>query len=184
MKRSRIISDILNVITILLFQFAGVAVIVFSRNEAMFDHSVLGWVLLATSLCRIIRAIIERNTVNERPHELIIPLITFGFGFVVLFSEISMNDVCLYWGLLEICSSSVELTMAFRIIRKELIRIVNVLINVVEFVFGILLCVHMGEGITIHLVITGSLFIALAIEQAVLMVIERRAEKKENDKQD
>ena len=68
--------------------------------------------------------------------------------------------------------------MALRIVRKRILNILNVLINVIEFVFGILLCVHLEEGISIHLIITGSLFIAIALEEIILMILESRNEKK------
>ena len=92
-----------------------------------------------------------------------------------------MTDIVVYWGLIEIASSSIEMIMALRIVKKRILNILNVLINVIEFVFGILLCVHLEEGISIHLIITGSLFIAIALEEIILMILESRNEKKINE---
>lgn len=179
MKQSKLLSRILEIASILTYLVAGIVVIALSHDSSNYDKSLLGWVLIATSLCRIFVALME-GEFTEKVYELILPLINFGFGFVVLFSSLDIQSICLFWGLLEICSSSVELVMAFKIIRMNLIYILNVLINVVEFVFGILLCVHLDEGITIHLIITGALFLAFAIEQTLLVLIEIRAEKKKN----
>ena len=160
---------------------AGIIIIIFFRDGVTFDNQIIGWVLIVTSLIRITRALIEKGTIEERPYELAIPLIHLGFGFVALFSHLPMTDIVVYWGLIEIASSSIEMIMALRIVKKRILNILNVLINVVEFVFGILLCVHLEEGISIHLIITGSLFIAIALEEIILMILESRSEKKTNE---
>lgn len=178
MKQSKILSIILQILSIVIYIAAGIVIVILSGNKEIFDKSVLGWVLIATAIIRAIRALIEKHTITEKPYELTLPMINLGFGFVVLFANLEMQLICLYWGIIEICASSIEMTMAFRIIKRNLISILNVLINVVEFVFGILLCVHLEEGIAIHLVITGALFIAIAIEEIILLILDMRAEKK------
>lgn len=183
MKKSKLLSSILNIFSISIYMIAGIVIILFFRDGVTFDNQIIGWVLIVTAVIRITRALMEKGTIDERPYELAIPMIHLGFGFVALFAHLPMSDLVLYWGFIEIASSSIEMIMAVRIVRKNVLHILNVLINVVEFVFGILLCVHLEEGITIHLIITGSLFITIALEEIILMVLESRLENKHNEQQ-
>ena len=64
MKRSKLLSFILNLFSISIYMIAGIIIIIFFRDGVTFDNQIIGWVLIVTSLIRITRALIEKGTIK------------------------------------------------------------------------------------------------------------------------
>ena len=77
--------------------------------------------------------------------------IVIGTLFLCILS-MNIELMCQIWGIYEIVNSIVEIVFHCQFIKSKRTTVIELLISLAEIIFGILLCIHLKEGIHVHLI--------------------------------
>ena len=106
-----------------------------------------------------------------------VSLFTCGLVFIIA-PEISLDHASLLWGILDILISAFIIIDAFIEIKDNKIKISEMIIGAINLVFGVLLCIHLGEGVSTHLIVMGFIYIVKAIRSIFELVLALKQIKK------
>lgn len=110
---------------------------------------------------------------------LVIGLVGLSFGILFLCTKDSdlynVDEVCMTWGVIDICRGTTEIVnIAPHLKHKKVGDIVEVAISTGDIVVGILLCIHLQEGLTLHLIYLATAFFITVIKNVVELILTRK----------
>lgn len=156
MKTSRIVQIILNCLIIAIFLAAGAVILILRHFAYEYDVVLLGTILLISGAARAVVYFINKGYKHPRDITLISSIIMIGLGVVYIVSKKDVEVLCFGWGIMEIVLGSIESYIdTLQIKDKEYIAWFELVLNVTTVVFGILLCMHLSEGLTLHIIFLG-----------------------------
>lgn len=166
MNTKKLFHIILNCLIITIFIGTGIAVLVlrhFANNE--YDVVLLGTILIVVGVARAIIYYLNKGYKYPKDITIVSAIIMIGLGIVYLVSKIQIEVLCFGWGIMEIVLGSIETYIdTLEIRERKYIAWFELVVNVATIVFGILLCIHSVEGLTLHIIFLGiSLFLYGAI---------------------
>lgn len=175
---TKTIKKILTLVLILFYIGVGIYTIcyAFMRGTNLDVSQYLGLLVILSSVVHILLYFIQEGYKNkDKMFYLILGLIGLSLGIVFLCNRTAtIDEICFYWGILDIIRGSEELAHAIPDIKNNKLEIVEVVIALGDIVLGILLCVKGEAGITAHLVYLGVAFLLTAIKFVVDIIIDRK----------
>lgn len=103
--------------------------------------------------------------------------LTLGLTFL-LSNEISVEHMCLIWGIYDICKAIFGIVDATIEVKDNKLEIMEIVASIGHLVFGVLLCVHLSEGITAHLIFMGVAFLIVALKFGIEFIMNLQQELK------
>lgn len=181
MKKNKITLKQVGYLGLLVFYICvGIFVILYAALPTDYNSKIMGLMVLLSSIVHILLYFLTEG--YKRPEKgffLVIGIIAFSLGIVFLTTKVmTIPEICLYWGILDIVRSSLEIKDVIPELKENKIEIVELVISFGDIVLGILLCVHLEEGIQLHLYYFGAAFILSAIKYILHGLITTR---KSND---
>ena len=160
--------NILYLILFLIYVSVGTLVLVYSNDSREKNNVILGILILLSTLPHLILFIAQGGFKNERKYPfLMFFAIGVTIGLVTIFkSSIELNKVCVIWGCFDICRSSYEICDVIPELKEhKWLELVEFLLSSGEIVIAILLIIDEFEGIKLHLIYFGIVFIVSAIKR-------------------
>ena len=168
---------ILPITTLVYLLTMGVLFIVFSLGLIQRNNTFIGLCLLFVSI-PLLFAFTRKNVeaLFFRIAFTILGLALFIISLITMATgEIDIDNVLVWWGVLDIITGVVEAGESTTdiVLRKQKRGFAGILLGLVEIVFGILLIVHLREGLTLHLIITGIIFLLTVVKLVLLSIFNR-----------
>ena len=167
MKKSKKL-NILYLCLVLLYLAIGIFVLVFANEAREKNNVILGVLILLSSIPHLLIFVLQGGLKNERKYSfLFFSLIGIVIGLVTIFrSSISLDKVCVIWGCFDICRSAFEIADIIPEIKEhKWLELIELLISIGEIAIAILLIIDEFEGIRLHLIYFGVVFIVSAVKR-------------------
>ena len=181
MEKRKLIETIFNFIVITLFMAAGITVLVLRSLSEGYDEILLSTVLFIAGGCKLIVYFINRGYRNPRNITLISSIAMIGLGLIILLSGRNMEILCFGWGIMEVVLGAIEVHIDLIEIREDRLAIAELVVNLGSMIFGILLCIELFHGLTVHLIFLGISLILLSVIATLKTIRFLIADKKERD---
>lgn len=158
-----------------------------SSTDVDMDIIYLGVILLVIGITEWILYLSTEKRTLDFCHDVVIAAfeVAFGLMFIVQNGPLHMSSCCLMWGTIEVIKSLFELYEIFmeRHHKSKFELALDTILTVATLVFGVLLCIHLDNGLRLHLIVTtASLFANSLVYAFRFFVYPRR--KKEHDKEE
>ena len=167
-------------LTLITFVGIGVAFLYYGFSHTSFDSLFIGILLVVSSIPSILLYFLLNSYKSPRkmPYVVLsVSLFTCGLVFIIA-PEISLDHASLLWGILDILISAFVIIDAFVEIKDNKIKISEMIIGAINLVFGVLLCIHLGEGVSTHLIVMGFIYIVKAIRSIFELMLALKQLKK------
>lgn len=164
MKKSKKL-NILYLSLVLLYIAIGIFVLVFANEKREKNNVILGVLILLSSIPHLLIFVTQGGLKNNRKYPfLFFSLIGITIGLVTIFrTSISLDKVCVMWGCFDICRSSFEIADIIPEIKEhKWLEFIELAMSVGEIAIAILLIVDEFEGIRLHLIYFGVVFLVSA----------------------
>ena len=166
-------SFLLTLIIVSIFHIImGTLVIIFAKDSFEKNNIFIGSILIASSVPSILIYFLGGRYHNrfKIPYNFFAMFgIAAGIAFIVN-SEIAIATLCIIWGVYDIVRSCYEIFDASMEVRENKLEIVEIVCALAELAFGILLCIHLEEGIYIHLVVMGISLILVGVKHGLDLI--------------
>ena len=163
MKHLNILQIILNILVIVIFLGSGIAILILRGVAEEYDAFVLGMTLLIAGFAKGFIYFINKGFTYNRNITIISSAVMIGLGFVFLFSGRDIEMLCFGWGIMEIVLGAIEVYIDLLEIKEDKIAYLELVVNSATILFGILLCINLTDGLTVHLIFVGISLILLSI---------------------
>lgn len=111
---------------------------------------------------------------REKKSYLIIGLVGIAFGILFLSTDLfDADEICMIWGCIDICRGLTEIINVAPSVRKHKIEWVEIVISLGDIVVGVLLCLHLSDGLRLHLIYLGIAFVISAIKLIFEYFVQR-----------
>ena len=180
MKTFKILDRIFEIVTPAVFLLYGIFVITFSGSSFIIENYqlMLGIILMIGGVAKIADYIGGHKIKHEFNFDIIFGISFIVFGIIVLAKAISLNTICIIWGVMEILEGAFEIQyLIIELKNKKYLAFISLACALLSVVFGTLLCIEAQEDITIHLIVVGVVFIASAATQIVETVLAHKNKK-------
>ena len=143
-------------------------------NQFVYSELVLGIILITISLIKTIEWLLSGKHKNKYSVSLPFNTVSLILGILFLVGRIDMPILCFGWGILEIICSLIELQFTIPLIKKHKLCILEIFISVVSLIFGILLCIRLQHGLTVHLIYLSISLVLMAISTILNAVLIKK----------
>ena len=169
MYKSKEFTRVLTIISILFHLLVGIIVFIIAFQQFEVTPLILGLLIAVGSLPHIM--LFARDV---RKHSfLVIGLVALIFAIIAMASDLfSVNQVCVIWGAIDIARGVTEIIDSAPKIRKEKLELIEIAVSLGDIVIGILLCLHMEEGLQLHLIYFGIAFVIISIRYLVGLFLD------------
>ena len=174
MKKSKKL-NILYLSLVLLYIAIGIFVLVFANDKREKNNVILGVLILLSSIPHLLIFVTQGGLKNNRKYPfLFFSLIGITIGLVTIFrTSISLDKVCVMWGCFDICRSSFEIADIIPEIKKhKWLEFVELAMSIGEIAIAILLIIDEFEGIRLHLIYFGVVFLVSAAKRILDNVMD------------
>lgn len=177
MDTKKTLPIILNSIIIALFLASGIITLVLRSSADSYNNILLGSILLVVGFSKAVIYYINLGFKNKHNVSIIGAVLMIGLGFVFLFGNKETEMLCFGWGIMEIALGLIEVYVDVIEIRENnKIAILEVIVNTATIVFGVLLCIHLSSGLTVHLIFLGISLILLGVIATIKLISSLRGE--------
>lgn len=188
---SKTIKKILSLLLVAFYLCVGVLTIIIAVAPNI-DKTpqMCGLLVVLSSIVHIFLYFINEGYKNkEKGFFLVIGIVAFSLGLIFMLSGIEIPgkeeevqalgiaEICLYWGILDIVRSSLEIKDIIPELKENKLNFLELAISIGDIVLGILLCIERGNGIALHLIYLGSAFILTAMKILVQIIIVKKKDK-------
>lgn len=178
MTIKNILSKTLFISLVLSYAVIGVFTITFAYTS-LFDadpHLLCGVFILITSFIHVILYFYQKGYKSlDKGFLLIIGLIGIALGIVFIVNkDITLENMCFYWGILDIVRGALEIAHIVPQVKNNKLYIVEIVLSSGDIVLGILLCIHLSQGLQVHLTYLGIAFLVSAFNQIVNLIIRKK----------
>ena len=167
---------ITKVVFVFFYLAMAAAVLILLDSDFSREHTFLGTLVLIGSIPHIAIYFINHGyqSKGKSPY-LIVGIVGFVLGLIFVFSDnITVDQICLYWGILDIVRGSVEIADTFPKIKDDKLELIEIGISTGDIAIGALLCIHLASGIRLHLIYFSIAFILYAVKIVTEYIISRR----------
>lgn len=178
MKTKKTLEIILNSIVIALFLGAGIFTIIMEATHEEYSLILLGTILVVAGVVKIISYVIKKGYQNPTTISFVAGVVMAIFSIFFFVGKYGLRELCLAWGVMEIALGLVELQIDLFAVRKEKLALVEVAIDLGSITFGVLLTIHLEEGLDAHLLYLGASYIAYSILYTIELILETREHHK------
>ena len=105
---------------------------------------------------------------------LILAIIGIIIGILFFICNFTFKTLCILWGVLDIIRGTCEIVFAAPKIKENKLQIIDIIASLIDIVLGILLCIHLNEGLHIHVIFFGVTFILCSFEYPLEVLINHR----------
>ena len=169
MKKFRKI-NILYLALVVLYLAIGIFVLVFSNESHEKNNTILGVLILLSSIPHLIIFVSQGGLKHGGKYPyLFFSLIGIGVGLAAIIDKnISLDKICVIWGCFDICRASFEISDIIPEIKEhKWLELIELVISVGEIVIAVLLIIDEFEGIRVHLLYFGIVFIVSAVKRVL-----------------
>ena len=181
MKPITIFQIILNIVIITLFLTSGITVLLLRQFAEEYNRILLGTTLIVAGAVKFIIYFLNKGYKNPKNITIITSIIMISLGVIFFVSEKEIEMLCFGWGVIEIVLGLIEVYIDILEIKEDRIAIFEMVVNVATIVFGVLLCINLSNGLSVHLIFLGISLILLAI--IALLKLIRRLKEPQNEKE-
>ena len=170
MKKNRKI-NILYLALVVLYLAIGVFVLVFSNEGHEKNNTILG---VLSSIPHLLIFVLQGGLKSGGKYPyLFFSLIGISVGLAAIIDKsISLDKICVIWGCFDICRASFEISDAITEIKEhKWLELIELVISVGEIVIAVLLIIDEFEGIRVHLLYFGVVFIVSAVKRILNYVM-------------
>ena len=181
-KKEKLLVNIVYSFAVIFYVAIGIFAIVISPQRFESQKFILALLILLSSVPHILIYIINRTKVSY----LVIGLVGIAFGSFFLATDVfDANQICMIWGVIDICRGLTEIINVAPTIRKNKKEIIEIVISTGDIVVGVLLILHRADGLQLHLIYLGIAFLVTAAKLVTEYFVEvrrrRRAKRANNN---
>ena len=184
MKPITIFHIVLNVIIITLFLTSGITVLLLRQFADDYNRILLGTTLLVAGIVKFIIYFLNKGYKNPRNITIITSIIMIALGIIFFASKKEVEMLCFGWGVVEIVLGLIEVYIDILEIREDKIAILEMVINTATIVFGVLLCIKLSDGLSVHLIFLGISLILLAVIALLKLIRRLKASQPQKDEEE
>ena len=177
-----ILDKIFEIVTPIVFIAYGIGALIFSNSNFMQQNNILILEILliiqgVATIADFIGGHKIRHGVN---YDIVFGIVPIAMGIIFMARNMNLEHICLIWGIFEIAKGAFEIQhLVVLVHEKDYVATVEIVLAIVEIIFGILLCIHTEEDIKIHLIVVGIVFILSAAKQIFATVMEYKQKNKD-----
>ena len=169
MSKSKEITRILTIISILFHLLVGIIVFIIAFQNFEVTPLILGSLIAVGSIPHIMLFVRD----FKKHSFLVIGLVALIFSIIAMASDLfTVNQVCVIWGAIDIARGITEIIDSAPKVKHEKLELIEIAVSTGDIVIGILLCIHMEEGLQLHLIYFGIAFVIIAIRYIVGMFLD------------
>lgn len=163
--------SIVYLFSIIYYLGIGIWVIVLAAIQATITIELLGTLIILSSVPHILIYMVNRT----KKSYLVIGFVGIVFGILFLTSQIfNIDQICMVWGCIDICRGVTEIINVAPTVKKNRAEFIEIAISIGDIVIGVLLCIHLSNGMTLHLSYLSAAFIITAAKSIAEYIIERK----------
>lgn len=123
---------------------------------------------------------------RKRVSYLVIGLVGLSFGILFLCTKdtelYNVDEVCMVWGVIDICRGTTEIVnIAPRLRHRKVGDFIEIGISTGDIVVGILLCIHLQGGLTLHLIYLATAFFITVVKNVAELFLARKRNVESSD---
>ena len=177
-NKKDLFSTIVYFFSIVFYVVIGVFAIIIAHQTIPDKTALLSTLIILSSIPHFLIFLTDRSRISY----LIIGFVGVAFGILFLTTEIFSDDqICMIWGVIDICRGLTEIVSIAPHIKHNKIELIEIAISLGDIVIGVLLCIHMSEGLKLHLTYLGIAFLISAVKDAVQYIVAKKNEKGSNN---
>ena len=177
MKAKKVINFIFNCLAIVLFLGAGIFTIIMKAVSEEYTGLILGIILLVASSAKILTYFMRLGFKTATNMTLVGGIAMVVLAIIFFLDKFDLVTLCLTWGVMEIVMGLIELQVDIFAARKEKLAIGEIVIDIGTITFGVLLTIHLEEGLNAHLIFMGLSFMMYAALYTLELIIETKHHK-------
>lgn len=156
----------------------GIVAFIFAKPENGGNIDFLATLILLSSVPHLLIYVIDR----KKQTYLIIGLVGIVFGVLFLATDVFDPDsICMVWGAIDICRGTTEIISVAPHVKKNKAELIEIAISLGDIAIGILLIIHMSNGIVLHLIYLGIEFLISGTKNIVDYFVEKKRYAKRPD---
>ena len=165
-----LLTNIVYSFSVIFYLVIGIGVFTISHYDFSDKTVLLSVLIMLSSVPHLLIFIANR----QKKSYLIIGLVGIAFGILFMATDIfTADEICMIWGVIDICRGTTEIINVAPTVMKNKVEFVEIAISVGDIVIGVLLCIHMADGLQLHLIYLGIAFIITAIKTVAEFFAER-----------
>ena len=178
LKKKPTLTDIVYYCSILYHLIIGIFVLIISNRNLDDKIILLGVLIILSSVPHILIYFINKT----KKTYLLIGLVGLAFGILFLSTDLFTDDqICMVWGCLDICRGLTEIATIVPEAKNNKFEIVEIFISTGDIVIGILLCIHLANGLHLHLLYLGIAFLITVLKDIVELIVVNTNAKRVNN---
>lgn len=165
--------NIIYLVTIITYLICGIVVLL-CKNHIFDDGDFLIGILVLISAVPHFFIFVKKGMFKSLLNIafLTTAIISIVFGVVFMsVSKLTIDQCCLMWGILGIVQAIIELNSAGYEVKRNKFELIEIAVSTGDIVVGILLCIHLKNGIKMHIIYFGITFLLMATKQFLDMVL-------------
>lgn len=175
-NKQKLIKNIIYSFSVIFYLVIGIGVLIISNYDFSDRIVLLSVLIILSSVPHLLIYFADR----EKKTYLIIGLVGIAFGILFLVTDIfNADEICMIWGCIDICRGLTEIISVAPSLRKHKLEWIEIAVSLGDIVIGVLLCIHLSDGLQLHLTYLGVAFFILALKIMVEYVINKISKKDE-----
>lgn len=176
MNKNHIVLKIFKSIFALYYLAIAIIIFIFLNNPNFVNtHSYFASLVLAGSIPHLVIYFMNNGFRSaQKSGFLIVGIVGVALGFIFEFSEtMTINQICMYWGILDICRGAIEISDTLPHLKHNKLEIIELVVSTGDIALGILLCIHLEEGIKLHLTYFAIAFVLYAVKMVIEYIFQK-----------
>ena len=170
-RQKLVFGNIVHIFSIVFYIVIAVLAFIIAYKDINDGRIMLAVLILLSSVPHLLIYISDRRRLSY----LIIGLVGLAFGILFLATPIfTADEICMVWGCIDICRGLTEIINVAPHVRKEKKELLEIAISLGDIVVGVLLIIHMSDGLVLHLTYLGIAFILSAIKNLLEFIFAQK----------
>ncbi|MCF0107475.1 MAG: DUF308 domain-containing protein [Bacilli bacterium] len=179
-KMFRFLDRIFEIFAPALFIVLGVTVLIFSGYDFVGNNAsnILAIMLIVQGFAKIVDFVASKKVRKTMNFDMAFGIISEVMGVIFLVTNLSIENLCLIWGIYEIIEGAFEIQhIVIDLNAKEWVAVIELVIAIITIIFGVLLVLGKEEDIMAHLIALGVVLLLTAASEILGTIIEHKKDK-------
>lgn len=149
------------------------------QDKTFIGYSIL--VILASIIHIILYFLNEGYKYKISAYYLVLGILGLSIGIAVAVCNLTFNLLCILWGVLDIVRGIAEIIFSIPNIKRTKLELIDIAVALAEIVLGILLCIHLYDGLHVHILVFGISLMLLSLKFPLILLNDHIELKKQKD---
>lgn len=162
---------IVNIASTIFHILFGIIIFIIAFQHYEVTQLILGMLILIGCIPHFLLYCVDRS----KKGYLLLGTIGVAVALIaIIFKQFELTHIFIMWGVLDVCRGATEIFDSLPKVKTRKLEIIELLVSTGDIIIGILLCIHLEEGLKLHLIYFGVSFILIGLKYIIEMLVESR----------